>query len=346
MIVFPVAGFLPHAAVHHRRGAHFLVAVFDELLPHVLFDLLPHDPAFGVPEHHAGRLVLHVQQVELPGELAVVALFGLFQAVQIGVEVFLLRPCRAVHALQHLVLRVAAPVGTGQLHQLEVLELAGRRHVRAAAEVDEIALAVQRNSLIGGDRRDDLGLVRLAHVAEEAHRLVARHHAAFDRDVPLRQLGHFFLDRRQVVRRERALVREIVVEAVLDHRADGHLRIGKQRLHRVRQQVRGGMADHVEAVGILVGDDGELRIRIDQMTGIDQFAVDPPGERGPGQTGADAGRDLRHRDRRIELSDGTVGKRDVDHITNSGNKKTRAGRASGFCFSQVCRRTANSHAPG
>jgi hypothetical protein len=45
-----------------------------------------------VPEHHARRLVLQVEQVELPPELAVVALLRLFQHVQIGVEFLLLRP--------------------------------------------------------------------------------------------------------------------------------------------------------------------------------------------------------------------------------------------------------------
>ncbi len=77
-----------------------------------------------MPEHHARRFVLHVEEVELLAELAVVALLGFLEHVQVGVLVFLLRPGRAVDALQHLVLRVAAPVGAGDLHQLEDFELA------------------------------------------------------------------------------------------------------------------------------------------------------------------------------------------------------------------------------
>jgi hypothetical protein len=49
----------------------------------------------------------------LTAELAVIALLGLFEHVQIGVLVFLLRPCRAVDALQLFVLRIAAPVRAG-----------------------------------------------------------------------------------------------------------------------------------------------------------------------------------------------------------------------------------------
>jgi hypothetical protein len=57
-------------------------------------------------------------------EAAVVALFSLFEHVQVGVEVFLLGPGRAVDALQLFVAMVAAPVGAGHFHQLESFELA------------------------------------------------------------------------------------------------------------------------------------------------------------------------------------------------------------------------------
>jgi hypothetical protein len=89
------------------------------------------DHPFGMPEHHARRLVLRMEEVELLAELAVVALLRLLDAMEVRLEVFLLRPRRAVDALEHLVARVAAPVGAGDLHELEHLELARRRHVRA-----------------------------------------------------------------------------------------------------------------------------------------------------------------------------------------------------------------------
>jgi hypothetical protein len=65
------------------------------------------------------------------------------------------------------------------------------------------------------------------------------------------------LDGSQVLGRERALVGEVVVEAVLDDRADGDLGLGKQLLHRIGQQVRRAVADDLQAVGVLVGDDGQ-----------------------------------------------------------------------------------------
>ena len=214
-----------------------------------------------MPEHEAGRDLLLVEQVELAAELAVVALLGLLDAFEVGVLVFLLRPRGAVDPLQHLVARVAAPVGAGDLHQLEHLELAGRGHVRAAAEVDELAFRVQRDRLGGRDRRDDLRLVVLAHVLEELDRVVARHFRAQHLLVLARELGHLRFDRRNVLGREGALVREVVVEAVLDHRPDRYLRLRKQLLHRVGEQMRGRVTDDVDAFRIAVGDDRERRRR-------------------------------------------------------------------------------------
>ena len=116
---------------------------------------------------------------------------------------------------------------------------------------------------------------------EELHRLVARHHLALHRQVLLRDLGHLLLDRGEVLRREGPLVGEVVVEAVLDHRADGDLRVGEQLLHRLRQQVRGRVAQDVERPrDSSVGDDRDLGVGLDAVAGVDQLAVHLAGERG------------------------------------------------------------------
>ena len=174
--------------------------------------------------------------------------------------------------------------------------------MRPPAQVDKIALAVQRNVFIGGDAGDDLGLVRFAHVAEKLHRLVTRHHATLNRDVFFGQLGHFLLDGLQIFWRKRALVGEIVKEAVFNHRPDGHLRIRKQRLHRIRQQMRGGVANHVQPIGILVGDDGKLAVDLHHKTGIHQLAVNAPRQRRLGQASANIGSDFGNRYRFIETA--------------------------------------------
>ena len=270
-----------------------------------------------MPEHHARRFFLGVEQAQLLADAPVVAALGLLDAVQVGFQRLGIGPGGAVDALQHLVARIAAPVGACQLGQLEGLQLAGAGHVRPAAEIDEIALTVQREVLALRDARDDLGLVLLAHAAEERHRLVARHHAALDRDVGGGQFFHLLLDRGQVLGREGTLEGEIVIEAVLDHRADRDLRRGEQRLHGLREQVRGGMADDLERIVRLVGDDGERCVVRDGVRGVDQFAVDARAECGLGQAGADAGGNFADGDGRVELTLAAIGQGDSDGHTGN-----------------------------
>src|SRR2546421_792793 len=101
-----------------------------------------------MPEHEAGRVLLHVEEIELRAKPAMVALLRLLQHAQIRVEIFLLCPRGAVDALEHLVLRVAAPVRAGDPHQLEVFELPRRRYMRPTAQVDPVALPVERDRFL------------------------------------------------------------------------------------------------------------------------------------------------------------------------------------------------------
>ncbi len=253
-----------------------------------------------MPENEAGRLLLEVEQIQLPPELAVVAALGLFQHLQVGVLLFLLCPRGAVDALQLLVGAVAAPVRAGDLHQLEDLQLPGRRHVRAATQVDEVAFAVERNVFVGRDRRDDLGLVLLADRFEELDRVVAFPDLAHDGLVLARELSHLLLDRFEVLWREASREREVVVEAVVDHRADRHLRLGKQLFHRVGEQMRGRVAQHLEAVGIAICDDRDTGVVVDKKRRVDQPAVDTSGKRRLRQAGTNGSGDVGDAYRRIE----------------------------------------------
>jgi hypothetical protein len=88
-VVLPVAGLLPQALVQDLRALDLLVARVLVDLAHVLLDLLPDGPALGMPEHHAGRDVVDVEQVQLAAELAVVALLGLLQHRQVLLQLLL-----------------------------------------------------------------------------------------------------------------------------------------------------------------------------------------------------------------------------------------------------------------
>ena len=164
---------------------------------------------------------------ELAAEPAMVAPLGFLELLQIGVELVLLGEGGAVDAGQHRIVAVAAPIGARHLHQLEgVADLAGRGHVRAAAQVEPVALLVDLDRLVFRNGVDQLDLEILAHVAEHALGLVARPHLFGERFVARDDLAHLLLDRRKVFRGERLVASEIVIKAVLDHRADRHLSAG------------------------------------------------------------------------------------------------------------------------
>ena len=66
--------------------------------------------------------LLDAEQIELLAELAVVALLGLFEPLEVFVQILLREERGAVDALQLLVVLVALPVRAGDGEQLERLD--------------------------------------------------------------------------------------------------------------------------------------------------------------------------------------------------------------------------------
>src|SRR6202012_4553871 len=117
-------------------------------LPHPVLHRLADEATLGVPEDEArARDLLDGEEVELLAEDAVIARLGLLELLEVGVQIFLREEGRAVDALELLVVFLAQPIGTGDRVHLEGLDSAGGGHVRAAAEVGEAAVAVERDGL-------------------------------------------------------------------------------------------------------------------------------------------------------------------------------------------------------
>src|SRR5262245_12422957 len=99
-----------------------------------------------MPEGLPNRLLLHVEEVHLPPELAVIALLRLLQSFQVGLEFLLIAPSGAVDALELWVPRIAAPIGPGDLGQPEALaDFPGRCEMGPAAQVVPVAVIVDRD---------------------------------------------------------------------------------------------------------------------------------------------------------------------------------------------------------
>ena len=121
-----MAGLFPQRHVHDLRTAHFLVTTLAVDAAHILFDRLPDRVSLGMPEHHARRFFLQMEQIKLLGELAVVALLGFLDHAQIILQVIIVGKADAGDALQLRIVGVTAPVNAADADQLERgAELAG-----------------------------------------------------------------------------------------------------------------------------------------------------------------------------------------------------------------------------
>ena len=79
-----------------------------------------------------GKL-LNAEEIEFLAELAVIALLGLFEFVQVFVEFLFCEPGGAVNPLQLLVFLVAFPVGARDGQELERFDLRSVGQVGTAA---------------------------------------------------------------------------------------------------------------------------------------------------------------------------------------------------------------------
>ena len=145
--------------------------------------------------------------------------------------------------------------------------------MRAAAEVGPLALAVELELLVGGDGVDQLDLERLALLLEIALGLLAAHRRLDERPVARDDLAHALFDRGKILGRERRRAEEVVIEAVLDHRPDGDLRLRPQRLHRLGEHVRGVVADQFERARIVAADELDLGVGVDPVGEIGERPV-------------------------------------------------------------------------
>ncbi len=313
-VLVPVARGFPEFSVQNLRRLDLDVSGGVQTAAHIGFQHAPQHPALGVPEDHAPALFLHVEELHGAAQLAVVALLGLFDAQQIGVQILLGRPGRAVDALKLGAAGIAAPIGARQLGQLEGLahEL-GRREVRPAAQVGPFALFVDGDRLALGQVADQFGLIGFAERLEVGDGLVAVPDLTLQRGAPVDDLGHLLLDLREVVGRERLVAGEVVVEAVLDGRADRHLSAGEEFLHRLGQHVGGVVTDGLQRLGIVAHQQAEVAVPVDDAVQVALLAVPDDQGRLLGQRGRDGGGHVAARRAGRILTHGAVGEFQFDH---------------------------------
>ena len=312
--LLPVAGLLPESPVHDLGCLDLDIAVHLHASAHVGLHRAVKGPALGMPEDHPPGFFLQVEQVHGPADPAVVPAFGLLDTLQVGLQVRLAGPGRAVDALKLGVAVVAAPVGARQLGQLEGLaHMPGRGQVRTQAQVLPAALPVDGDDLVLSQVGDDLGLVGLADPLEVGDGLVAVPDLPDDLLVPVNDLGHPRLDGAEVIQREGLVPGEVVIEAVLDGRTDGHLGSGEKLLDRLGQHMAGVVADHLQGVGALTRQDLEGPAAGQGAVKVQQLAVQAHQQGALFQRLGDGRGDVAAAGALVEGPLGAVGEDEFDH---------------------------------
>ena len=247
-------------------------------------------------------LVREGEEVEFDAELAVVPSLGLGVPFLVRLHGFRRFPGGAVDPLQLWVLLAAPPVGGGAAGEPERRDVAGGRHVRAAAQVAPHQIPGVRVQVVvdGQLAGADLDGLFAAHIRFQVDQLElvglgsqlgARRFRRIDHPpgeplAGLDDLAHPLLDVGQIVRGERPGNVEVVVEAVLDRRADAQLCVRELVLHRLGEHVRGRMTDDRAAVVGVRGDRLDVGVGLGGPAQVAQPAVCIPDHDNRLRTGA------------------------------------------------------------
>src|SRR5262249_847765 len=269
-----VAGSLPKVEPHDVRRVNQLIAALDKLVAQPGFDQVANEAAFGMPEDQAWTgFFLNAKEVKFAAELAMIAAFGLFEAMEVFVQLFLREECGGIDALELRVTFLAFPVGAGDVHQFERLNALGGRDVRTAAEINELASGVEGNHRLGDFFFHQLAFKNLVGFFVELEGFGLGHVLALVWQVLGGKLAHLFFDFAKVFGREWLFAQKFVEEAVVDGWADAELDVGIKLHHSRSQQVCRRMPENKERVGIFVRKDLQPEVLLQRTPKINQVAA-------------------------------------------------------------------------
>ncbi len=132
-VIVPVPRALPQALVENLGSADFHIPIPGMLLPPELEKFIPNNDAVGVVNGHAGSILADRKQVQFPAQLAVIPLLGFLQQGQMLFQLALLGKGCAVYPLQHGLVLITPPVGTGHAQQLKDPDSAGAAYMGPGA---------------------------------------------------------------------------------------------------------------------------------------------------------------------------------------------------------------------
>jgi hypothetical protein len=164
-------------------------------------------------------------------------------------------------------------------------------NVRTPAEVDELAGGVEGDDRLFRFFLDKLALEDLIGFFVKLECFRFGNELALVGQILGGKLVHFRFDLGQVVQSKGLVAEKLVEEAGVDWRANAELDVGIKLHNSGGEQMRGGMAEDEERVGIFFGEDLELDVVVERAAQIDQLSStvigrgDASDQRGIGEAG-------------------------------------------------------------
>ena len=245
--MIPVTRGLPQLTVHDKRRGDFHVTRFAMNLAPVLDKRVLQLHALGQEEGEARRLVAEHVQIHFLADLAMVALFGFFEHLQVFVQLGLGGKSGAVNAGEHLVLGVVLPIRAGNAHELEGFQRLGVAQMRTRTHVRVLALGVKADLSIFGQVVNMLNLVFLAALLHQGNCFGAGKNGGLDGQVFLYNLAHLVFDGGQIFNGQLRVAHiDVVVKSLFRGGAIAEIGFGIQALHGLCHDVRGSVANDFE----------------------------------------------------------------------------------------------------
>ena len=145
LVMIPMARRFPQLLAHDKRCGDFHVSRLMMDFPPVIKQSILQDHAVRKEEGEAWSLFAHHEDVHFAADTTMVALFRLFEIMQILVQIGLLKESRAIKTLQLFAACIASPVRTSELHHLKCANFARRGNMGACAQIHKGSMAVHRD---------------------------------------------------------------------------------------------------------------------------------------------------------------------------------------------------------
>ena len=191
--------------------------------------------------------------------------------MQVFFQFFFGGKSRTINTLEHLVVFIAAPVGTSNAHKLERLYTARGGAMRAGTQVGEVALGIGADNGIFRQVFNQFHLVGFIFCLEFGQSFFPGQFIAHQRIVGFDDFAHFFFNGSQIFRRKNVFTVQVIVEAFVNGRANGKLRAREQMLNGLGHDMGSRMANGMEAFFRIRSNEFHLGIVVQ---GIAQIFVD------------------------------------------------------------------------